>query len=189
MNDFWGKVARNLPAYRTRRPGIATCAGLAAVAGLAAAVSYASWWVLRPAAAPAALPGGNFRAPDLQGRDVAVSPGREARCLLLFFCPCQNCRALARGLRLSGALRGRPDIRVVGVLHASPGQARAFNEETGFPGQLLVDEMGSVSEAYGVEQCPDGWLVRRGRAEHLSSGTRLGLGRLREGIRSWSSSR
>src|SRR5947208_2560407 len=36
----------------------------------------------------------NFRAIDLSGRDIAVSPSQEARCLLLFFCPCQNCRAL-----------------------------------------------------------------------------------------------
>lgn len=152
-------------------------------------MACAFYWGPRPAAAPAGLPWGDFRAPDLQGRDVAVSPRRQARCLLLFFCPCQNCRALARGLRLSGLLRRRPDIRVVGVLHASPGQARAFNEETGFPGQLLVDELGTISDAYGVEQCPDGWLVRRGRAEHLSNGTRLSLGRLGEAVQSWSSLR
>jgi peroxiredoxin len=131
---------------------------------------------------------GNFRASDLQGRDIAVSPGLEARCVLLFFCPCGNCRTLARDLRLSGVLRQRPDIRLVGVLHAAPVQARAFYEETGFPGQLLVDEMGAASDQYGVLQCPDVRLLRHGKTSHLDRAKNMDGWRLIERIRSWASS-
>jgi peroxiredoxin len=103
-----------------------------------------------------------FRALDLQGNSVQVSPGERGRCVLLFFCMCPNCKELARQFCLPSTHPEAGDVQVFGILHADPRQGTEFLTATRFPGILLLDPLGKVHEKYGIGPCPNAWLVNSG---------------------------
>lgn len=113
-----------------------------------------------------------FRALGLDRRPIWVSPGTATPTLLLFFCDCDDCHRAARRLAASGYPWGQ-GVALVGVIHSSPQIAQQFQQETGFPGFLLVDPDGEAKAQYGVRACPSLWVVRPGgrlqaRRDHVS---------------------
>ncbi len=109
-----------------------------------------------------------FQATDMTGKSVTVSPGADGRCLLLFFCLCQDCQTFARQTHLWIPLRGTVPTQVVGIVHANLGQARSFRAMTRFPGRILSDPSGNVHDQYRVGLCPNAWLVNRDGSVHFS---------------------
>jgi AhpC/TSA family len=103
-----------------------------------------------------------FRAFDLRGNTVYVSPGKRGRCILLFFCICPRCQALAHALGMPSTHRVTEEFQVLGILHADLRQGEKFVVDTGFRGRLLVDPLGEVHAMYGVGPCPNVWFVNRG---------------------------
>ena len=102
-----------------------------------------------------------FEAMALNRHPVWVSPGTATRTLLLFFCSCGDCDQLARRLAASPYGLGQ-GLVVIGVLDSSPQQGQRFQEETRFPGMLLVDPNGQVKRQYEAGRCPSAWFVDRG---------------------------
>jgi hypothetical protein len=62
--------------------------------------------------------------------------------------------------------RWQQAVQLVGVIHAEKSEAQQFQQETRFPGQLLVDPLGAARSEYHVDECPAAWLVEKGGAVH-----------------------
>jgi peroxiredoxin len=113
-----------------------------------------------------------FQAMGLNREPLWASPGTATPTLLVFFCDCDDCRSLARQLTRS-RYRWGDGLILMGVIHSTVQEAQQFQQETGFPGTLLVDPNGEVKRWYGVGACPSAWLVRvpgrlRVRRDHVS---------------------
>ncbi|MBI3946970.1 MAG: TlpA family protein disulfide reductase [Armatimonadetes bacterium] len=113
-----------------------------------------------------------FRTEDAEGRLADSGAFAGTPTMLLFFCGCPACHAIAVDL---ARLDPKP-FAVYGLLHWDPEKARGFAERTGFPGRLLLDTGARIGERYGVPACPylvvldeQGRIVHR-RLVHLERG-------------------
>lgn len=126
-----------------------------------------------------------LRAIDSSGRPVAVSPGHDRPCLLLFMCLCPDCLRLASQLATLPELRRTGSPEVLGIVRASPKESTEFGLRTGFPGALLADPAGDVHYQYAAGRCPSAWLVNRGGLVFFSQRDATTQGELARELRKW----
>jgi peroxiredoxin len=128
-----------------------------------------------------------FSGTGIGGESVHVAPGENGRCLLLFFCRCPNCFALAEQLRAAPIGKRPVDLNVYGVLRGNAAQAARFEHVTQFPGTLLADPRGQIHDLYQVGPCPNAWLVDQGGDVHFSRYGGITATELRRRVEKWES--
>lgn len=107
----------------------------------------------------AGTPAPDFRLPDLDGREHALTDFRGRPVLLVFSDPtCLPCQALAPELQRLHRARGE-ELRVVMVSRGDPERNRERVREHGLTFPALLQRGWEVSKAYGTFAMPVGYLL------------------------------
>jgi len=112
---------------------------------------------------PVGTPAPDVAAPDQSGKLVRISELR-GKPVLLFFYPKDDtpgCTTEAKGLRDDWAAFQELGVVLLGVSRQDAASHRAFRARHALPFDLLTDEDGAFSEAFGVDTFPLLGLHRR----------------------------
>jgi peroxiredoxin len=152
------KPASPRPIKRSRRRLAAVILGAMGIGflgvGMRCRSGQARTWGRPPAIGEAAP---EFELPDTDGYLHRLSRLRGRRVLLLFFCGCATCRALAP--EWEKIHRADPEVAVFGIAAVGSAHVRQFRRATHTTFPILFDANYGVASRYGSLECPRSWLV------------------------------